>query len=112
MNSLWTRIEWRITFIYAVFGGLWIFLSDRLLVLWVDDPQLQYKIQNYKGWFFVLISALLIYFTSANALKRQREAEIKRQESQERFQKLFETNLDAILKRMSKMTNQEESRVP
>ena len=59
-----------------------------------------------------MISALLIYFTSANALKRQREAEIKRQESQERFQKLFETNLDAILKRMSKMTNQEESRVP
>lgn len=97
MNNLWARIEWRITFIYAVFGGLWIFLSDRLLVLWVNDPQLQYRIQNYKGWFFVLVSAFLIYFTLANTLKRQREAETKRQESQERFQKLFETSLDAIL---------------
>ncbi len=97
MNTLWTRIEWRITFFYAVFGGLWIFLSDRLLVLFVDDPQLQYKIQNYKGWFFVLISALLIYLALAKAQKRQREAEIRRLESHERFQKLFETSLDAIL---------------
>jgi PAS domain S-box-containing protein len=97
MNTLWTRIEWRITFIYAVFGGLWIFLSDRLLVLWVDDPLMQYKIQNYKGWFFVSVSALLIYLTLGNALKRQREAETRRQESHERFQKLFETSLDAIL---------------
>lgn len=97
MNTFWTRIEWRITIIYAVFGGLWIFLSDRLLVLLVDDPQLQDKIQNYKGWFFVLVSALVIYFTMTRALNRQREAETRRQESQERFQKLFETSLDAIL---------------
>ncbi len=97
MNTLWTRIEWRITFFYAVFGGLWIFLSDRLLVLLVEDPLVQYKIQNYKGWFFVLISALIIYLTLAKALRRQREAEIRRQESHERFQKLFETSMDAIL---------------
>ena len=97
MNTLWTRIEWRISFFYAVFGGLWIFLSDRLLILLVDDLELQYKFQNYKGWFFVLISALLIYLTLAKAQKRQREAEIRRQESHERFQKLFETSLDAII---------------
>jgi PAS domain S-box-containing protein len=80
-----------------VFGGLWIFVSDRLLFLLVDDPQVQYKIQNYKGWFFVLASAILIYFALSNALKRQREAEISLQESHERFQKIFETSLDAIL---------------
>lgn len=97
MNTFWTRIEWRITFIYAVFGGLWIFLSDLLLVLLVKDPLIQNKIQNYKGWFFVLVSAILIYNVLANALKRQRDAESLRQESQERFQKLFETSLDAIL---------------
>ena len=97
MNTFWTRIEWRITFIYALFGGLWIFLSDRLLVLLVADPLVQYKIQNYKGWFFVLVSALLIYIALTNALKRKREAETRRQESQERFQKLFETSMDGIL---------------
>jgi PAS domain S-box-containing protein len=97
MNTLWTRIELRISFIYAVFGGLWIFLSDRLVVLLVEDPLMQNKIQNYKGWFFVLASAILIYIALASALKRQRDAESLRQESQERFQKLFETSMDAIL---------------
>lgn len=97
MNSLWRRIEWRITFIYAVFGGLWIFVTDRLVELLVEDPLVQNKIQNYKGWFFVLVSAILIYIALASALKRQRDAESLRQESQERFQKLFETSMDAIL---------------
>ena len=97
MNTLWTRIEWRISVLYAVFGGLWIFLSDRLVLLLVEDPLLQYKIQNYKGWFFVLLSTILIFFALDNALKRQRDAESLRQETQARFQKLFETSLDAIL---------------
>ena len=55
------RSALRIAGIYALCGGLWIYSSDWLLAAVVTDPHLLTRIQNYKGWAFVLGSALLLY---------------------------------------------------
>lgn len=47
--------------IYAIFGGLWILLSDKLLGILVSDLQTYAAIQTYKGWLYILVTALLIY---------------------------------------------------
>lgn len=47
--------------IYAVFGGLWILLSDRILGLIVTDMDTYASIQTYKGWAYVVITALLVF---------------------------------------------------
>lgn len=51
----------RIFFIYLIIGGLWILFSDMFLSWIVPDPQLQYKLQTPKGWFFILVTGFILY---------------------------------------------------
>ena len=55
------RVALRVSLYYAIFGGLWILLSDRLLETFVKDITQLSSIQTYKGWLFVALSALLIH---------------------------------------------------
>lgn len=45
------RAPLRITFLYLLFGGVWILFSNRFLEI----------LQIYKDWFFVIITAFLLY---------------------------------------------------
>lgn len=47
--------------IYALFGVLWIYFSDTLLGMLTDDPERLTTLQTYKGWFFILITAILVF---------------------------------------------------
>lgn len=87
----------RITLLYFLFGCLWIFLSDAILARMVQDPATMTTIQNYKGWFFVALSAALIYYLVRQYLLTKQRAELKLWEQEEQYRLLFETNLDAIL---------------
>ncbi|MDO8990604.1 MAG: PAS domain S-box protein [Sideroxyarcus sp.] len=51
----------RIALLYAAFASLWIFASDKLLLLAVPDPALLVQIGMYKGLAFVLVTTLLLY---------------------------------------------------
>jgi PAS domain S-box-containing protein len=51
----------RIFLIYLIIGGLWILFSDMFLSWIVPDPQLQYKLQTPKGWFFILVTGFILY---------------------------------------------------
>jgi len=50
--------------IYLLFGGVWIFFSDRILLQLAPDVQNYLLLQTYKGWLFVFCTALLLYFLS------------------------------------------------
>ena len=60
---------------YLVGAGLWIWLSDALLARMVSDAAQITIIQTYKGWFFVLVTALLIWVERAWSNRRLQEAE-------------------------------------
>lgn len=49
--------------IYLVLAGLWILLSDRVLLLFYGNlPQSELtRLQTYKGWFFITTMAALLY---------------------------------------------------
>ncbi|MDG5767493.1 PAS domain S-box protein [Balneolales bacterium ANBcel1] len=51
-----------ITLIYLVLGFLWIAFSDRVLEQMVDDPATLTRLQTGKGWFYVTVTAVLLYF--------------------------------------------------
>ena len=91
------RIELRIALFYSLFGGLWILLSDRLLAALVSDAATLTAIQSYKGWMFVLLSAMLIYGLLRRFLLLRETAEHERRESEERFSQLFQNIVDAVL---------------
>jgi len=54
-------IAFRIALLYTAFASAWIYLSDRLLEWFVPNPVLLTRLQTYKGWAFVAVTAVLLY---------------------------------------------------
>jgi light-regulated signal transduction histidine kinase (bacteriophytochrome) len=50
-----------VAIVYLAFGALWIFFTDRLLVWLKFNPDRLLQWQTFKGWLFVLGSALVLY---------------------------------------------------
>lgn len=90
----------RVALWYALFGGLWILLSDRLLAAVVTDITTLTKLQTYKGWTYVALSALLIFGLLRREITLRRltvyEAEEKVHEQEERLRQVWEVTSDAM----------------
>ncbi|MBQ1782844.1 MAG: PAS domain S-box protein [Gammaproteobacteria bacterium] len=67
----------RITLIYALVGVLWILFSDWLLGLLVSDIALNLRLQSFKGWLFIGLTAALLHLLMANMLRRENHARHK-----------------------------------
>ena len=97
MNPATTFSTLRIVLLYSLFGGLWIAVSDRVIELMVSDPHRMTSFQTYKGWGFVLASAVVIYFAARHELYARERAEEALQEGKERMSAIAESSLDAIV---------------
>ncbi|HAE38280.1 MAG TPA: PAS domain-containing sensor histidine kinase [Candidatus Riflebacteria bacterium] len=64
------RIALRIALIYAVFGGIWILFSDQAMGFFLDDRELLIEASIYKGWFYVAITSILLYFLVLGSTSR------------------------------------------
>jgi len=71
------KIKFEYTFLvsYITIGGLWILFSDLVLHYFFDDAGLLSKAQTYKGWFYVLVTAVFFYFVLKKHLDKVRAAE-------------------------------------
>jgi PAS domain S-box-containing protein len=87
----------RIALLYAVFGTIWIAVSDRALEALVSDPHALTRLQSFKGWAFVATSATLIYSLVRRELRARDRAEQARRSSEERYRTLITLANDAIL---------------
>jgi PAS domain S-box-containing protein len=96
MNKDQSRSAFRIVLYYLVFGISWIAISDRVLELFVLDPHRLSALQTYKGWAFVLASALLIYLTIQRELRKGLRTGQALRESEEKYHSLIETANDAV----------------
>ena len=63
--------QYRITLLYIFFGALWIIFTDILVVDLTADPHQFQMFSTYKGWFFVLVTGLLLFFLVSNEIKRR-----------------------------------------
>ncbi|MEE4303141.1 MAG: diguanylate cyclase, partial [Wenzhouxiangella sp.] len=61
----------KVALIYAAAGALWIFFSDSAVEQLAGDTALLTTFQTYKGWLFVLASAVLVFWLSWRALGDQ-----------------------------------------
>jgi PAS domain S-box-containing protein len=61
--SLWkdSKATLRIVLVYALFGGLWILLSDTVMGVITRNPDLLRHISVFKGLAFILTTSLLLY---------------------------------------------------
>lgn len=80
----------RIAFYYAVLGGLWILFSDRLLGKFGFDHHLMMIIQTFKGWAYVGLTALFLYWLIDRAVKSLRASEQELFESYTHLERVHE----------------------
>lgn len=78
----------RIALIYALFAATWILLSDSVVEWMFNDPASIIRISLIKGWLFVVITALLLYYLVNRLLARltdanQRETALQKQRMHE-----------------------------
>ena len=52
----------KIALIYFVIGFLWIKFSDQVILQLSNDAVFLSTIQTYKGWFFVIVTSIILYF--------------------------------------------------
>ncbi len=65
------RIAIKIASIYFVLGFLWILFSDRTILLLGGDANTVTILQTYKGWFYISVTAILLFFLIRNEMKRK-----------------------------------------
>ena len=70
MKSKFAKVALRTSLIYALVAGAWILLSGRALIAFVSDPDIRDRLEIYKGWAFVAVTALLLYLILRSQLRR------------------------------------------
>lgn len=71
------KFEYRIIAGYVLIGGIWIVFSDKIVNYFIRDPDLLTTIQTFKGWFCVIVTAILFYLLLKSHLVKIRNAEQK-----------------------------------
>lgn len=79
------KVSFRISAIYTLAGVLWILLSDRIVALMVINKEQLTRLSMLKGWFYVLVTAMMIYLLIRSALSRIKNAEEKLVKSYQRL---------------------------
>jgi signal transduction histidine kinase len=85
-DSLRSRAVARTVLFYAAFASLWIYASDALLKTLIADPDMLTRVQTIKGWLFVALTTLLLFFYLHRCMKTlsNQEAELDREQSRTR----------------------------
>jgi PAS domain S-box-containing protein len=78
----------KIVGIYILLGSLWIYLSDTLLLWFVQDPATITLISVFKGIFFIVFTSAVLSSLIARYMKQLRKADEALHESEERFRDL------------------------
>ncbi len=91
------KFEYRITIIYLFFGLVWILLSDYLVDFLDLENEFMINFQSLKGSFFVLITAVLLFFISRRHAVQQARASEQLEESNAKYKALYYENKAIIL---------------
>ena len=65
----------KITSIYVIIAGTWILFSDQILSWLITNQETYIRAQTVKGWFFVLVTAIILYRTILHEFRRHWEYE-------------------------------------
>lgn len=86
----------KIATVYAVVGALWILGTGWLLHYFVHEQPLAAKLENVKGWFYVLVTATLLGWWLDRYFRQIRRATELLQKSETRFVSIFSDSPVAI----------------
>lgn len=87
----------KVTVTYAAFGALWILFSDEVLYRLIgEDAAALARLQTFKGWFFIGVTALFLHFLVRRAISGEARTAERLRESESRFRAIFDGVNDPI----------------
>ncbi|GAB4300458.1 MAG: hypothetical protein Kow0098_27880 [Ignavibacteriaceae bacterium] len=95
-NLIRNRSPIRITVIYLLLGVLWILVSDYILALLTPDKATFQQFQTFKGWFFIFITAWLLYTLIRGTVNELEKSKLKLEHSEERLRLALESSDEGI----------------
>jgi PAS domain S-box-containing protein len=104
-NTQTTLTILRIVLPYIVFSGLWIFLSDTLLDILSLDAATHTQWSIYKGWAFVLVTALLLWGLLTAELGALERAQAAQRNSEEQLRLLGDNLPDSYVYQYTRDTD-------
>ena len=81
---------WKIAFVYLIIAGLWIMVSDRLIIFLFNETESIYFIQTYKGFFFVSVTSYLLFYTLRQRIKSYKYLAIKLYDNYNELESTYE----------------------
>ena len=95
----WVSFSLKIATIYFILGALWILLSDKVLQVLVHDPAVLANVSIAKGWFYVSVTALLLYVLISRGASQIEQSGKKARLSEARYRELVESANSIIMRR-------------
>ncbi len=86
----------KIVLIYAAFAAAWILFSDKAVLLVTSNPDEMVRISTLKGWAFVAVTSLLLYFLLNRYWGRYSEALAARINTLKLIETVADSSTDAI----------------
>lgn len=65
----------KLSLIYLTIGACWIYFSDRLAYFIAPNKSVLLMINTYKGWFYIIVTALILYVLLTGLLKKVEQSE-------------------------------------
>jgi PAS domain S-box-containing protein len=82
--------------VYAAFACAWILFSDEAVRQLFSDPELMMRVSLFKGWAFVAVTAVLLYWLLQRAWQRQAQAQAERMATLKLIEIIADASSDAI----------------
>ena len=86
----------RIVVIYVVFAAMWILLSDAAVEAMFPNPEQWTRLSIIKGWFFVGVTALLLYLLMRRLWRQLSQAIEARMQALNLLEAITDSSSDAI----------------
>jgi PAS domain S-box-containing protein len=83
MRGKLATVALRTSLLYALIAGIWILISDKVVVAFFSDPTVIGQISMYKGWAFVATTALLLYLALRADLRRWETEAMERKRAED-----------------------------
>jgi PAS domain S-box-containing protein len=81
---------------FFVFGFFWILLSDHIVHQLAASQEIENQLQTYKGWFFILITTILIYLVVKDQIRVIIKLKNKLSESEKKYKKIVDITNDVV----------------
>lgn len=89
------RSAFNIAIIYLIYGVVWILTTDQLLEFFFGASHTYNLLQTFKGWIYVALTSLFVYWLVVSTLQLYQDARNKIQDAKDELEKQYSKTLES-----------------